>query len=100
MGLSPSRAKDRPGNNPAEGGSAGESSAKNPEAQIGPRHYVLQGVDIGAGTPGHFLTQESSEAFALVIPSFPRCLSVVKGTKVSTVLSTPRQVTMPGPPYR
>ena len=36
-------------------------------------------------------TQETSKALALVIPSFPTCLSVVKGTKVSAVLSALRR---------
>ena len=53
-------------------------------------------VGNGAGTHVHCLYWEYSKALALVPYSFPRLLNPVKGTKMSTVLYTPRQVTMGG----
>ena len=48
----------------------------------------LNSNTIGARSLVHCLTQESSGAFVSVFPSFSERLKVVKGTKVSTVLST------------
>ena len=69
-----------------------------PRAGLRIADYRGAGARLWCPGPIHFLTQETSKAFALVIPSFPTCLSVVKGTKVSAVLSAPRQVTMAGSP--
>ena len=45
----------------------------------------------GGQRQGHFLLTAYSTALALVPYSFPRLLNPVKGTKMSTVSSTPRQ---------
>ena len=52
-------------------------------------------VGNGAGTHVHCCYWEYSKALALVRYSFPRLLNPVKGTNMSTLLSTPRQVTIP-----
>ena len=49
----------------------------------------------GAGTHVHCRYWEYSKALALVPSSFPRPLNPVKGTNMSTLLSTPGQVTIP-----
>ena len=56
----------------------------------------LNSNTIGARSLVHCLTQESSGAFVSVFPSFSEHLNVVKGTKVSTVLSTPLQESLGG----
>ena len=54
-------------------------------------------VGNGAGTHVHCRYWEYSKALALVPYSFPRLLNPVKGTNMSTLLSTPwRQVTKGG----
>ena len=50
----------------------------------------------GGQRQGHFLLTAYSTALALVPYSFPRLLNPVKGTKMSTLLYTPAQVTMAG----
>ena len=50
----------------------------------------------GAGTHVHCCYWEYSKALALVPYNFPRLLNPVKGTNMSTLLSTPgRQMTIP-----